>query len=340
MDNEFIFPRKIQMKDERQVDIKSLRPGNSYADLFKNRDYVVQKIILDNGGNIPSEWTVKRACPNCNTTQHKLFLEKDSFTIVKCLNCHLVYVNPTLKSEKYIEIYKNINYGHIIESLSISSHEYRRSRFGTERIELIEKYARKKSGRLLEIGSGSGFFLEEAKSRGWDVSGCELSEPAYEFSRSRGINVLNLTLHEAGFANDEFDVVTAFDVLEHIYDPKNFIREVKRILKPNGILFLYVPNLDSASFHLMGEGAHFIWPTHHLTYFTPETLSSFLKTLEFQLVFLETKGLDFEDYIWQLKNIKNIDTQEFEKISDFMQFYINASGFGKNLRVIGKNIKS
>jgi hypothetical protein len=90
----------------------------------------------------------------------------------------------------------------------------------------------------------------------------------------------------------------------------------------------------------MGEGAHFIWPTHHLTYFTPETLSSFLKTLEFQLVFLETKGLDFEDYIWQLKNIKNIDTQEFEKISDFMQFYINASGFGKNLRVIGKNIKS
>jgi 2-polyprenyl-3-methyl-5-hydroxy-6-metoxy-1,4-benzoquinol methylase len=170
--------------------------------------------------------------------------------------------------------------------------------------------------------------------------GCELSSPAYNFSLSRGLNVLNKTLEQAAFNDNEFDVVTAFDVLEHIFEPKNFIKEIKRILKPNGLVFLYVPNLESASFHLMKENSHFIWPTHHLTYFTPETLNNFMKKLEFQVVFLETKGLDIEDYIWQVRNVGNHDARELEKISSTLQFYVNAAGFGKNLRIMGRNIKS
>lgn len=338
--NKSDFFKKSNIKNERSIDISLLRPGTSYSDLFSNRDYAIQSILRENGGKIPTDWLVTRACPNCNNRRHTKFLEKDFFSIVKCFDCELVYVNPTLKNEKYLEIYKNVNYGHIIENLSIASHEYRKQRFGTERMELIERNYGKNQGRLLEIGSGSGFFLEEAKARGWDVVGCELSETACEFSRSREINVLNSTVAEANFSDNEFNVVATFDVLEHIYDPKSFMKEIKRILKPGGLLFVYVPNLESASFHLMGVNAHFIWPTHHLTYFTPETLSRFIESMDFEVVFLETKGLDFEDFIWQLKNIKKVDTEELEKISEFVQFYINTAGFGKNLRVMARNYKS
>ena len=117
------------------------------------------------------------------------------------------------------------------------------------------------------------------------------------------------------------------------------IKIAKKLLKKGGLIFVYVPNWNCAQRLLVGEkNSVFINPTHHLTYFTPKTLSLFFQKLKFKTIFWETKGLDLEDYksfIQKKKNksflgnLKNLDIE-------ILQFYINASGNGKNLRMIVK----
>jgi len=91
---------------------------------------------------------------------------------------------------------------------------------------------------------------------------------------------------------------------------------------------------------LLGEkNAHFIWPTHHLTYFTPDTLEYFLKKIGFKIFLWETQGLDLYDWNWYLKEKTDYDTRLLEKNIEPFQFYINASGHGKNLRMYCKKEK-
>ena len=87
----------------------------------------------------------------------------------------------------------------------------------------------------------------------------------------------------------------------------------------------------------MGKEAHFIWPSHHLTYYTIETISDFLEKRGFDVIDIKTEGLDIFDYIWWQINIDNKKNKtHLEKISDKLQFFINAGGYGKNLRVLAR----
>lgn len=130
-----------------------------------------------------------------------------------------------------------------------------------------------------------------------------------------------------------------YDVLEHLINPGEIIMLVNSLLVDHGCIFIYVPNYQSASTHLLGiENAHFIWRTHHLTYFTPPTLKLFLKKNGFKILFWETQGLDVEDWLWYLREKTENDTKLIERHKFYLQFVINASGYGKNLRMYAKKI--
>ena len=132
-------------------------------------------------------------------------------------------------------------------------------------------------------------------------------------------------------------ILLVCDVLEHVVNPIEFVDRASDLLSEDGLLFIYVPNYQSASRLLMGLDAHFIWPTHHLTYFDPQTLTSFIESRGFSIELLNTEGLDIADYIWYC-NSKGEDTSQLEKISDILQFTINAGCYGKNLRMIARKI--
>ena len=119
-------------------------------------------------------------------------------------------------------------------------------------------------------------------------------------------------------------------------DPSDIIKQVRERLTNYGLISMYVPNYDSASRVLMGKDAHFIWPSHHLTYFTIKTISDFLQKRSFEILEIKTEGLDIFDYIWWQENINEQNTEVIQKISNNLQFFINAGGYGKNLRVIAK----
>ena len=97
-----------------------------------------------------------------------------------------------------------------------------------------------------------------------------------------------------------------------------------------------MPNYDSASRLLLGADAHFIWPTHHLNYYTPETASNLLSRHGLEVERLTTEGLDIVDYVWSRREVAGEDVTAIERIADTLQFLVNAGAYGKNLRVVAR----
>jgi 2-polyprenyl-3-methyl-5-hydroxy-6-metoxy-1,4-benzoquinol methylase len=257
-------------------------------------------------------------------------------SLVKCQACALIYVNPIFDEHHYQEIYRSQDYQTIVKNLGESSHTYRVERFGTERVQIMQQYHRSPSApRYLDVGCSTGFVVEAAQNAGWEAFGIDLNPSAIEFGHARGLNLQNTSLEQCDFPAASFDIISLFDVLEHLPNPKEILSQAMHLLKPGGIVFLYVPNYDSASRILMGKDAHFIWPTHHLNYYTPATISDLLARLGLAVEFLSTEGLDIADYLWWRQD-QGHAVEGLEPIADSLQFFINAGGYGKNLRILAR----
>jgi 2-polyprenyl-3-methyl-5-hydroxy-6-metoxy-1,4-benzoquinol methylase len=327
-----------RVSEYQPVDVKQLRPGASYKSLIEKRTHPIDQLVA-RFGRIPEELLVRRACPTCGSTNEILELEKDHMRIVRCRECDLVFVNPTFDEAHYRQVYASQAYQDIVRDLGINSHEYRVKRFGVERVQIMSEYVRVASGRApryLDVGCSTGFVVEAAQLHGWEAIGIDLNPSATDFGRSRGLDLRTVSLEEAVLPSGSFDAVSLFDVLEHLLDPGRTLRACVDLLAPDGILFLYVPNFDSASRLLMGVDAHFIWPTHHLNYYTPTTIRDLMLRHSLTPELIVTEGLDIEDYIWYRREVLHRDAEELTEIADIVQFLANAGCYGKNLRAVAR----
>jgi CMP-N,N'-diacetyllegionaminic acid synthase len=318
-----------------KVDITQLRPGGSYKQLIERRTHPIDELVRVHG-RIPADLLKPRPCPTCGHAEGTLELEKDHMQVVRCPACDLVYVSPTFDEAHYQEVYRSAEYQDIVRDLGIKSHEYRVQRFGRERVDIMARHVSAGRPRMLDVGCSTGFVVEAARDRGWDAVGLDLNPSAIDYGCSRGLDLRNVALEAAGFAPGSFDAISLFDVLEHLMDPVRTLRACTALLKPGGILFLYVPNYDSASRLLMGKEAHFIWPTHHLNYYTPITIRDLLRREGLSTEYLATEGLDIVDYLWYRREVHGQHDAGVEEIADRLQFFANAGAYGKNLRVIGR----
>jgi SAM-dependent methyltransferase len=132
-------------------------------------------------------------------------------------------------------------------------------------------------GRLLDFGCGGGFFLGAAAECGWEVYGLEPLPAHAVYARARfGAQVVTDTLRPDSFPLDTFDVITAFQVFEHLPDPPGALRLLARLLKPGGLVLIEVPNIETWSVRLLGRRhRHFV--QDHLYFFSARTLSRLME---------------------------------------------------------------
>lgn len=128
------------------------------------------------------------------------------------------------------------------------------------------------SGRFLDVGCGGGSYLYRLKQWGWNVYGVEPSAAGAAQARSLGLNVYQGQIEEAGFPDSFFDVVRLNHVLEHLTDPHGTMREIRRILKPDGMVYLTVPNTRSVNFWLFGENWYGLDVPRHVISYCPRAL--------------------------------------------------------------------
>jgi len=204
--------------------------------------------------------------------------------IVQCRSCGLVYANPRYEKNAILH-----NYEEAIDRLYMDEREGRVLTF-RRNLSPLEKLVRPVSARkLLDIGCHIGVFLEIAQERGWEAWGIEPSRWATEQAQRRGLRVTASILEEAGFTDEFFDVVTMWDVIEHLTDPTNELQEVNRVLKKGGLICIHTMNIESLFARLMGPR----WPwlmEMHLYYFSPCTLAKMLEKTGFQVIQTITQG--------------------------------------------------
>lgn len=178
-------------------------------------------------------------CNLCGNDNYHILQQDGEFNAVRCRSCNLVYVNPQPDVFGLYEHYDDTYYAPWLHQQSVP-----REKMWQKRLKKIKKYV--KRGRLLDVGCACGAFLNIAREDGWAVYGTEVSSYASCYARdNHKIDVSTGELHEAGYSSDYFDVVTMWHVLEHSTDPVKVLSEIKRILRPGGVLIVAVPNVQN-----------------------------------------------------------------------------------------------
>lgn len=171
----------------------------------------------------------------------------------------------------------------------------------------LQNFENLTSGRaLFDIGAATGFFLDLARARNWQTAGVELSEFAATEARRRGHLVVTGNLLKQNSPTSQYDLVTMWDVFEHIDRPDDYIKKVHQLLKPGGYVAINTPDASSWWARLMGKRWHLMIPPEHLFYYSPKNLRQVLEQNGFRVIKFKKIGKRFSlpyffktGYEWQ-----------------------------------------
>jgi SAM-dependent methyltransferase len=218
-------------------------------------------------------------CPLCEGSRGEPLHLEGSFQMVRCPLCHFIFLNPRPTRDSLFHFYQKYLPE---EESSIESWERMMKSVFHRAADLLEPYRR--DGRLLDVGTGFGFFLAEMKKRGWEVMGIEISQKALDFAK----DVFGLAIHagpleKATLAGNYFDAVTGFYVIEHLPHPMAFLKECYRILKPGGLLLLRYPHTTPIKnlLKLFGIKNRLYDLPAHLSDFSPKVIQRCLEKIGF-----------------------------------------------------------
>lgn len=241
-------------------------------------------------------------CPVCDgktfipfLTCTDFFVSGEQFSIKQCSSCGFKITENIEDEDNIGSYYQSENYiSHSNTSKGVVNtiyHSVRNYMLGRKR-RLVEKSTSLKSGQILDVGTGTGFFLNEMKEKGWQVTGTEKSSDARDFAKKE-FNLENLPSEKLfTLKENSFDVITLWHVLEHIHQINENMETFGRLLKTNGKLIIAVPNHDSADArHYKEFWAAFDVP-RHIWHFAPKQMKKFGEKHGFKLSSLHTMPFD------------------------------------------------
>jgi len=231
-------------------------------------------------GNFPSDLTEEFLRKVYRSSSDQALFEQ----VVQCKNCQLVYLNPRLKPGLIIDSYAQGE-----DDSFISQDPMRVRTFTTALKHLSKKHniPLSKKTKVLDIGCAGGAFLRAAKSLGLSVIGIEPNRWLSTYARKKyRLDVRAGTLSDHHFSDNTFDVITLWDVIEHVPSPTEELREIYRILKPKGLLVVNYPDFGSSPAKLLKRKWPFLLSVH-LTYYTDATIRKHLKKCGFEVVSLK-----------------------------------------------------
>jgi len=202
------------------------------------------------------------------------------YQLVRCPACSLVWLENPPSPEEMGQHY-GPDYDRSVAAAGDSPERWR------GRVEEIKR--QKPGGSLLDLGCSSGAFLQAMKSPSWKLYGIEMSgEVASRAESATDGNVFIGDILDAPFAAGSFDVITCFHVFEHLYDPQAVLRKVAEWLKPGGIFYAMMPNIDSAGNRIFGSYWYALELPRHLFHFSPKSLGNMATSLGLEQVSLVT----------------------------------------------------
>ncbi len=204
--------------------------------------------------------------------------------IVECRNCGHVFANPRWSAAELLDTYG------AVEDETYVAEQYGRERTFKHHLASLEKITGPGNGRpLLDVGAYTGVFVRVANAAGWQATGVEPSSWAVQEAQQSGLAVLEGTLDSAALDGRKYDVITLWDVIEHVADPGAELDRAYELLNPGGIIAVHTMDIESLTARLMGSR----WPwlmDMHVHYFSQRTLNRFLKKSGFEIIWTGAQG--------------------------------------------------
>lgn len=239
-------------------------------------------------------------CPACESGDADPAFEKYGFSFVRCRACGTLYMAPRPSEAVMADYYTNSeNYAYWAEHIFPASEPVRREKIHRPWLarlrDLMARYGIN-PGILLEIGPGFGTFCAVAQESGVfeRVLAVEPTPELAAACRARGLTVIEKRVEDVGDDVPQADVVVSFEVIEHLYRPRDFIRQARRLVKPGGLLLLTCPNGEGFDIAVLGAGSQAV-DAEHVNLFNPRSLSRLVASEGFEVLEVTTPGrLDAE----------------------------------------------
>lgn len=311
------------------------------------------------------------SCPLCNSRKSKTYCKKDGMHYAKCSECSFVYMNPRLSvdatlgfyNSKANEIYNTFKF-HAQNSVTAKDDELNQNNlnFITQVLGGSNLSKPLLGVKMLEIGSAKGHLLKLAQNMGADVYGVELNKKNVELSKAAlGDVIFDKDILSLQLPNDSYDLIYLRDVIEHIHNPMEFLKELARLLKSGGVIFFETHNIDGLIHRIVKEKHTCIFGFEHPVHWSPATLGRALQTLGFSIerVEFDSLGLTVSEilryfinptfttiYPWRPKRWQVILVRTILKINalpllrqidgDWLQRFANSMKMGSTFKLVAK----
>ena len=239
-------------------------------------------------------------CPACGEKDSVPAFEKFTFQYLTCRQCETLYMSPRPSPRLMADYYSDSeNYRYWARHIFPASEDARREKVHKPWLERVIGYCDRHGiprGVLMEIGSGFGTFAALAQTSGGftRVFAVEANPEMAEACRARGLEVINKRIEDLGDEVAAVDIAVAFEVVEHLFEPRQFLRQCARLMKPGGLLVLSCPNGQGFDIALLGSVSLAIDP-EHVNLFNPQSLPLLVESCGFEVLEVSTPGrLDAE----------------------------------------------
>ena len=243
---------------------------------------------------------VEVCCPACDSSDSKTAFVKNELKYVTCNICKTLYINPRPTAEILGKFYsESAVYEYWNKSIYPASDKARRKFIFRPRVKKIVNICRKydlKNVVMVEVGAGYGTFCDEARTSGFfkDVIAIEPTRAGAESCRKKKIHVLEEPIENVSLGNETIDIIASFEVIEHLFSPRELLVSCSRLLRKGGLIVLSCPNIMGFDNMVLGAVSPSI-DHEHLNYFNPNSLAHLITDCGFRVLETLTPGkLDAE----------------------------------------------
>ncbi len=288
-------------------------------------------------------------CPACAGRDLKKLFVKDKFEYVQCESCATVFNDPRPRFGDIQKLYRESESTKFwVNEFFMPFMEARREKIFKPRAEYIaSRFPQLLEARVGDVGAGFGLFLEELR-RIWNrarLCAIEPSEDMAAICKSKGLEVIESMVEDVGPQEAAFDLLTSFELMEHLYDPLSFLQTIHRLLNKGGLFFFTTLNGLGFDIQVLWEKSRSIAPPHHLNFFNPASASILLQRAGFEVLEVSTPGRLDWDIVETAASTEGVEVGKFfETLQRFgsdqakkeFQEWISRFSFSSHMQIVAR----
>lgn len=290
-------------------------------------------------------------CPACGGNNETFLQKKEEFRFVQCQNCETIYINPRPTPQMLDDFYSNSRSMKFWnEKIFPNTEEERKDKIFRVRKNKVINFCKKydiENNKLIDVGAGFGTFIYLMKDSNFfnETVAIEPSKNLAKSCKEKGLNVIDKPIEEVEDINA--DVITSFEVIEHLYDPISFVNNCYKFLSKNGLLILTTPNVKGFELSMLKTISPNYSGPNHLNYYHPNSLKDLLKNSGFEVLETLTPGkLDAELVRKEVINgniglssnlfLKEILIDRWEELKDPFQEFLLKNNLSSHMWIVAK----